>query len=65
MSEEKKEGGCCSTSGSTGCCSGGGKKLFVGLVLGALLFAAGMMFAKMNCSSNGAKVCPMSGAPMK
>ncbi len=57
MSEEKKEG-CCGTHGSSGpCCSG--KKLLIGLLVGALIFAAGMLFAK-TCPLGGAKMCPMS-----
>ncbi len=63
MSEEKKEGDCCGTSGhsSGACCSG--KKLVVGLLVGALIFAAGMWFAK-ACPLAG-KICPMSGAMQK
>ncbi|MBI4309099.1 MAG: hypothetical protein HY591_02085 [Candidatus Omnitrophica bacterium] len=59
MSEEKKEG-CCGTQGS--CCAG--KKLLIGLLAGALIFAAGMWFAKAQCRM-GAKMCPISGAPME
>ena len=60
MSEEKKEG-CCSTHGSC-CCAG--KKLVIGLVAGALIFAAGMWFAKAQCHM-GSKMCPLTGMPMQ
>ncbi len=53
---EKKEG-CCGTTGHTSgsCCSG--KKLIIGLLTGALLFAAGVLFAKTQYSSG--KTCSM------
>ena len=60
MSEEKKEG-CCGTHGSSGpCCAG--KKLLIGLLAGALIFAAGMWFAKAQCPM-GPRICPVSGVP--
>ena len=64
MSEEKKDG-CCGTSGSGGssCCAG--KKFVVGLVVGALLFAAGMWFAKAQCHKGAGGMCPMSGTMQK
>ena len=57
--EENKKGECCS---SHSCC-GGVKKLLVGLLIGAFIFAAGMWYAKANCSMGG-KICPISGMPM-
>ena len=63
MSDEKKEGSCCSGSGC-GCCAGA-KKLVVGLLIGALLFASGVWFANAKCWKGGAKMCPMSGMPME
>jgi len=60
MSEEKKDG-CCGTKGSSGpCCAG--KKLLIGLLAGALIFVAGMLFAKLNCATMG-KMCPFPSAP--
>ncbi len=56
MSEEKKDA-CCSTGSSCGCCSGA-KKLVVGMLLGVLIFATGMWFAKAKCMT-GKGVCPM------
>jgi hypothetical protein len=58
MSEEKKEGCCGTTPGAGQCCSG--KKLLIGLLVGALIFVAGMLFAK-TCPLGGAKMCPISG----
>ncbi len=46
MTEDKKNG----------CCCGGGKKLIFGILLGALIFFAGMLFAKYNCGV-GQKMC--------
>ena len=65
MSNEKHEGGCCSTDGSKGSCCGT-KKLIGAIVLGLLIFIAGMLFAK-SCplAGGGAKFCPMSGAVQK
>ena len=59
MSEDKKEG-CCGTSGSSSgsCC--GGKKLLIGLLVGALIFVAGMLFAK--ACPLAKSICPLSGA---
>ena len=57
--EEKKDN-CCSTS--SGCC--GVKKMLVGLLIGAFIFAAGMWYAKSSCHMGGAKMCPMSGGMM-
>ncbi len=54
MTEEKKDN--CS-SGS--CCAG--KKFLAGIVVGILIFVAGMMFAKSCPLGGGAKFCPMSG----
>jgi len=51
--EEKKDS-CCSTS--SGCC--GIKKVIVGLLIGAFIFAAGMWYAKSHCPMSG-KICPM------
>ena len=53
--EEKKDS-CCSTP--SGCC--GMKKLIVGLLIGAFIFAAGMWYAKSHCPMSG-KICPMGG----
>jgi len=53
--EEKKDS-CCSTS--SGCC--GMKKLIVGLLIGAFIFAAGIWYAKSNCPMVS-KICPMGG----
>ncbi len=61
MSEEKKDGSC-STKGC-GCCSG--SKLLVGLLVGALVFAAGMWFAKANCLSGKKGLCHMSSPVAK
>ena len=59
MSEEKKEGGCCGTEGSQGpCCSG--KKMLIFIVAGALIFIAGMLFAKYCPLGHGGGMCPMS-----
>ena len=58
--EEKKDS-CCST-GPSGCC--GIKKLLVGLLIGAFIFAAGMWYAKSHCSYGSGKMCPISGMPM-
>ena len=63
MSEEKKDGCCSSEKSGCGCC-GGAKKLVIGLIAGALLFASGVMFAKSSCMMGGSKVCPISGKPM-
>ena len=57
--EEKKDN-CCSTS--SGCC--GVKKMLVGLLIGAFIFAAGMWYAKSHCSYGSGKMCPISGMPM-
>lgn len=66
MSEEKKEGGCCGTQGSAGpCCAG--KKIVIFIVIGALIFLAGMLFAK-TCPLGGGGsglMCPISGAVQK
>ena len=59
MSEEKKDG-CCGTHGSSGACCAG-KKLLVGLLVGALIFAAGIWFAKAQCPMSQ-KMCPMGGS---
>jgi hypothetical protein len=56
MSHEHKEGGCCGSEGSKKSCCGT-KKLIVAVVAGALLFMAGMLFAKTQC---GSKICPLS-----
>ena len=40
------------------------KKLLVGLLIGAFIFAAGMWYAKSSCHMGGAKMCPMSGGSM-
>ncbi len=74
MSEEKKDhqDSCCSggegkSAGGCGCGGGCGiKKLLVGLIIGAFVFAAGMWYAKANChkcTSGGdmGKMCPMGG----
>ena len=55
MTEEKKEG-CCEGNGPKGSCCAG-KKLLVGVLVGVLLFAGGMLFAKMQC---GPAFCPMT-----
>lgn len=62
MSEEKKDHqeGCCTPKGS-GCGCNGPKQLLFGIVIGALIFAAGMMFAKSNCYKGGmGKMCPIA-----
>ncbi len=56
--EEKKDS-CCLPS--SGCC--GMKKVIVGLLIGAFIFAAGMWYAKAHCSMPG-KICPMGGMPI-
>ena len=56
MSEEKKDGCCGTTHGGSSCC--GTKKLLVAVLLGVLIFAAGMWFAKSQCSMG--KTCPMN-----
>ena len=60
--EEKKDS-CCST-GSSGSGCRGIKKMLVGLLIGAFIFAAGMWYAKSSCHMGGAKMCPMSGGSM-
>jgi hypothetical protein len=47
MTDEKKDG-CCGPQGSMGPCCGG-KKLVLGLIAAALIFIAGMLFARMQC----------------
>ena len=63
MSEEKKEGGCCGTHGSAGPCCGV-KKLLIFVVIGVLIFIAGMMFGK-SCplsGGNSGMMCPIPAA---
>lgn len=61
MSQEKQEGGCCGTHGSAGpCCAG--KKIMVFVIVGALIFLAGMLFAKFCPLGGGAnQMCPIPG----
>ncbi len=62
---------CCSTEGKDkgqGCC--GTKKLIVAVLIGVLIFAAGVAFGKKcpaaskDCSMAAGKMCPMGGAPV-
>ena len=63
MTEKKKDEGCCGTNGTTGPCCGG-KKIIVGILVAALIFVAGMLFAK-RCPLGQSGMCPMSGHTAK
>ncbi len=65
MSEHKKEEGCCGTQGSQGpCCSG--KKMLIFIVAGAVIFLAGMLFAKYcPLSGKSGMMCPIPSAAGK
>lgn len=67
MTEEKKEDKCCITdahkagSSDSGCCCSR-RNLIFGLLLGALIFVAGFLFAK--CQHHGAAgFCPFTSSP--